>query len=70
TRESHFQNTIFFSSYTDWQRCFNSYSLILLKLHPSRTRGHIPEHHNILFSEFFGVREIEIDIDNVCSVLT
>jgi len=28
----------------------------------------IPEHNNILFSEFFGVREIEKD--NVCSVLT
>jgi hypothetical protein len=40
----------------------NSCSLDLINLPPYQ------EHNNILFSEFFGVREIEID--NVCSVLT
>jgi hypothetical protein len=58
---------MFFSLYSDWHRRFNSLYPDFVKIaRLSRTQGHIPEHNNILFSEYFGVREIEID--NIYSV--
>ena len=51
---------MFFSLYSDWHRFFNSlYPVFVNIARLSRTQGHIPGHNNILFSEFFGVREIE-----------